>query len=265
MRRYESVAKSAEEAIEDILKVMKVSIEDIDIEIDEVNKGLFGFLKQKEVRVVATLKEGVPDVPDALDTVKPSSTEEELGVEAEKPEAIDTSEPSKEIPSKEGFENQVSGANPELIRDAKDVIRDFIGQIASNIERDIEVNVKEGDKTINIDVKGEDLSILIGRHGKTLDSIRYLLSLMVNRGRDKDDIKRIVFDVEGYRKKRDNSLERLARNVATKVIKTKREIKLDPMNPYERRIVHSALQRNKLVTTRSEGEEPFRSVIIYLK
>lgn len=284
MKTYEAVAKSAEEAIEEILKVMKVSLEDVDIVIEEANKGLFGFLKQKQVKVVATLKPGVSDFEEKAENEKTKklvkSTEAvpeksiekkfEAQTESDKLKVYEDDE-NEDFSDEDIDEDIIEELNDDrenishLLREPQDVIRDVIGQVASNIQRDIEVNVKESENTIYIDVKGEDLSILIGKHGRTLDAMRYLISLMVNRGRGKDNIKRIVFDVEGYRKKRDGSLERLARSVATKVIKTKKEVKLEPMNPYERRIVHSALQRNKLVSTRSEGEEPFRSVIVFLK
>ncbi|PID83020.1 MAG: hypothetical protein CSB15_00400 [Clostridiales bacterium] len=232
MRSHEVVAKTADEAVEEILRVMNVNIDEVDIEIEEEQgKGFFGLFAKKEVRVRATLKE----------------------------------ENTSSISDVKGKENVVS-REPKVFENSEEsikIIKDFLKLMSESIERDIEVSVKEFGENIVIDVKGEDLSMLIGRHGKTLEAIRYLLSLMINK--DKDSFRRIIFDVEGYRKKRDNSLERLARNIATRVIKTKEEVKLDPMNPYERRIVHSTLQRNRLVTTRSEGDEPYRSVVVFLK
>lgn len=289
MRKYEAVAKSADEAIEEILQEMGVSIDDLDIEIDEANKGIFSFLKQRQVKVTATLKDGVKEPREQLASkAESASNSKENQGACEMPEKTVSKDlaASSKIETKQAVQENTLNVSEEtedcttavddemcddfyeneaLINEPKTVIRDFIENIATGIQRDVEVNVKENVNSLNIDIKGDDLSILIGRHGRTLDSMRYLLSLMVNRGRKKEDIKRIRLDVEGYRKKRDISLERLARNVASKVISSGKESKLDPMNPYERRIVHSSLQRNKLVTTRSEGEEPNRCVIVYLK
>ncbi len=241
MEKYEAVAKTADEAIEEILSEMEVAIDEVDLEIEEANKGLLGFLKQKSVKVTATLKDGVEPKTKKSTIKKVENTESETN------------------------ENKEFVANPELFNDAKEVIREFMGHVAGGINKNIEVNVKEEGNVVKIDISGEDVSLLIGKHGKTLDALRTLLSLMINRGRGKDDLKRVLLDVEGYRKKRDNTLERLARSTATKVIKTKKEVAMEPMNPYERRIIHSVLQKNKLVTTRSEGEEPSRYVVVYLK
>lgn len=115
---------------------------------------------------------------------------------------------------------------------------------------------------LNINVEGENMAILIGRRGQTLDSLQYLTSLVVNKGRE--DYVRVILDTENYRKKRKETLERLANKLAYKAKKMKKDIVLEPMNPYERRIIHSALQGNPHVSTRSEGDEPYRKVIIFL-
>ena len=107
------------------------------------------------------------------------------------------------------------------------------------------------------------MALVIGRRGQTLDSLQYLLSLVVNK--DSDNYTRVVLDTEDYRNKREASLEKLANKLAYKVKKTRKEVVLEPMNPYERRIIHASLQNNKYVSTRSEGEDPNRKVVIYLK
>ena len=107
------------------------------------------------------------------------------------------------------------------------------------------------------------MGILIGKRGQTLDSIQYLLSLVVNK--ESEEYIRVKVDTEDYRKRRKETLENLAKNIAYKVKRTKRPVSLEPMNPYERRIIHSALQNDKYVTTHSEGEEPFRRVVVTLK
>ncbi len=244
MSTYEAVAKTADEAIEELLSEMGVTIDEIDIEMEEVRKGFLGMSKQ--IKVTASYK----DASKAPKKAKKSEIKEKT----EKVIKNDKEEAQSDRP-----------VNPDLINDPEDIIREFIGNISKNTGGISEVNVKVDENTVKIDISGEDVSLLIGKHGRTLDAIRSLLSLMINRGRAKDDLKRVLLDVEGYRKKRDNTLERLARSTATKVIKTNKEIAMEPMNPYERRIVHSVLQRNKLVSTRSEGEEPQRHVVVFLK
>ena len=127
----------------------------------------------------------------------------------------------------------------------------------------VEVSFDEEEKVMDIELKGDDMGVLIGKRGQTLDSLQYLVSLVVNR--DSDDYIRVKVDTENYRKRRKETLENLAKNIAYKVKRTKRSVSLEPMNPYERRIIHSALQNDKFVTTHSEGEEPFRHVVVTLK
>ena len=126
------------------------------------------------------------------------------------------------------------------------------------------VTLKFGeDNTLNIDLAGEDMGILIGKRGQTLDSLQYLTSLVVNKGTE--EYVRVKVDTENYRSRRRDTLEKLARNIAFKVKRSRRPVALEPMNPYERRIIHSALQNDRYVTTHSEGEEPYRKVVVTLK
>ena len=127
----------------------------------------------------------------------------------------------------------------------------------------IEITIDEVENQMNIDLSGEEMGILIGKRGQTLDSLQYLTSLVVNKG--KSDYIRVKLDTEDYRRRRKETLENLARGIAYKVKKTRKPVVLEPMNPYERRIIHSALQGNKFVETVSEGEEPYRYVVVKLK
>lgn len=127
----------------------------------------------------------------------------------------------------------------------------------------IEVKMNEELKSMDIEIKGEDMGILIGKRGQTLDSLQYLVSLVVNK--ESTEYIRVKVDTENYRERRKATLENLAKNIAFKVKRTRRSVTLEPMNPYERRIIHSALQNDKYVTTHSEGEEPFRKVVVSLK
>lgn len=127
----------------------------------------------------------------------------------------------------------------------------------------VEVDYKEEEKEMNINLSGNEMGVLIGKRGQTLDSLQYLVSLVVNK--DIEDYIRVKVDTENYRKRRQDTLENLAKNISFKVKRTKRAVSLEPMNPYERRIIHSALQNDKFVTTHSEGEEPFRHVVVTMK
>lgn len=162
------------------------------------------------------------------------------------------------------------GAKPAIIRARKkesiqDNAVDFLAQIfdAMNMEVRIEAAYNEEEKELSVTLEGDDMGILIGKRGQTLDSLQYLVSLIVNK--NSDGYLRVKLDTENYREKRKKTLETLAKNIAYKVKRTKRPVSLEPMNPYERRIIHAALQNDKYVLTRSEGEEPFRHVVIALK
>lgn len=145
--------------------------------------------------------------------------------------------------------------NPQGI--AKEFLFNLLKEM--NIKADIETELEDDNLSINI--SGEDMAILIGKRGQTLDSLQYLVSLVVNKGRE--DYIRVVLDTENYRMKRKETLENLAGKLAFKVKKSRKNVILEPMNPYERRIIHSALQGNPFVSTKSEGDEPFRKVVIY--
>ena len=146
-----------------------------------------------------------------------------------------------------------------------DTAKIFLNDVfhAMNMTVVINVEYKEEEKELNIDLSGDDMGVLIGKRGQTLDSLQYLVSLVVNK--ESEDYIRVKVDTENYRKRRQDTLENLAKNIAFKVKRTKRTVSLEPMNPYERRIIHSALQNDKFVTTHSEGDEPFRHVVVTLK
>ena len=142
---------------------------------------------------------------------------------------------------------------------------DFLKQVfgAMNMEVTIETSYDASERELAVNMTGDDMGILIGKRGQTLDSLQYLVSLVVNK--ESDGYLRVKLDTENYRSRRKETLETLARNIAYKVKRTRRSVSLEPMNPYERRIIHAALQNDKYVVTRSEGEDPFRHVVISLK
>ena len=148
---------------------------------------------------------------------------------------------------------------------ADDKAKDFLADVFKSMNLAVVIDAKynEVDNTLDIDLSGDDMRVIIGKRGQTLDSLQYLTSLVVNKG--EDDYIRVKVDTENYRQRRKDTLENLAKNISFKVKRTKRAVSLEPMNPYERRIIHSALQNDKYVTTHSEGEEPFRRVVVTLK
>ena len=144
-------------------------------------------------------------------------------------------------------------------------VKEFLNSVFKAMEMEVEIIVKvdEFDKLIDIELKGDDMGILIGKRGQTLDSLQYLTNLAVNK--NSENYYKVKVDTEDYRKRRKDTLENLAKNIAYKVKRTKRAVELEPMNPFERRVIHSALQNDKYVTTHSEGDEPYRHVVVTLK
>lgn len=147
----------------------------------------------------------------------------------------------------------------------EDEVKKFLTSVfnAMNMEVEIIINKNEDEKFLDVELKGDDMGVLIGKRGQTLDSLQYLTSLAINKHRD--EYYKVKIDTEDYRKRRKDTLENLAKNIAYKVKRTKRPVSLEPMNPFERRVIHSALQNDKYVTTHSEGEEPYRHVVVTLK
>ena len=165
------------------------------------------------------------------------------------------------------------GSKPAVIKagvkvtdlSVEDTAKTFLRDVFEAMKLEVVVNIKydEAERNMDIDLSGDDMGVLIGKRGQTLDSLQYLVSLVVNK--DAENYIRVKVDTENYRERRKETLENLAKNIAYKVKRTKKSVSLEPMNPYERRIIHSALQNDKYVSTHSEGEEPFRRVIVTLK
>jgi len=165
------------------------------------------------------------------------------------------------------------GAKPAIIKAKKieqamnivDKTKEHLKNVfkAMDIEAEISINFDETENNMDINLEGPEMGILIGKRGQTLDALQYLVSLFVNK--ESENYIRVKVDTENYRARRKDTLENLAKNIAFKVKRSRRSVTLEPMNPYERRIIHSALQNDKYVSTKSEGEEPYRKVVVYLK
>ncbi len=199
-------------------------------------------------------KEAKKENKEIKKEVKENKKEEK---KAEKAQSEEKKEPAKAEPKKR--EINVNAA--EVEKKAVDFLKDVLSKM--EIENDVKAKYDAEENCLNIEIAGEDMGVLIGKRGQTLDSLQYLVSLVVNKG-TKEYI-RVKVDTENYRERRNKTLENLAKNMAFKVKRTRRSVMLEPMNPYERRVIHSALQNDSYVTTHSEGEEPYRKVVITLK
>ncbi len=179
-------------------------------------------------------------------------------VREEKQEVVEPAEVS-EAPETEKI--PVEAVKAEVI-DVEAVTKKFLLDVFAAMGISVEITAKYDKelKTLEVDLSGDEMGVLIGKRGQTLDSLQYLISLVINKGTT--EYIRVKVDTENYRQRRKETLENLAKNISYKVKRTRRPVSLEPMNPYERRIIHSALQNDKYVTTHSEGEEPFRRVVV---
>ena len=281
MSAKEYTAKSVEEALEKALNEMMLTREDIHYEIvQQPSKGFLGF-GQKDAVVRVSKKDAAETKVEAVE-VKAVKTEEKAEVKAENPvqeptpvvEVVvdDTEEQEAEVSFEEAFDNDIDEETEELDvavakADKKELYeaaeakgRAFLAKIFDEMKLDVVIDVKENGGYLVFDLQGENLGILIGRRGDTLDSLQFLLNLVIN---DKNNAKvKGIIDIENYRAKREETLIGLGHKLAAKARKTGQKVVLEPMNPQERRIIHMALQNDKRVTTYSEGEEPYRKVVI---
>ncbi len=248
--------KSLESAISEAGKSFSVPVEGLDYEI--VDMGTSGFLgfNSKPTVIRAKIKdEYLADMKKEEEAVKPSSyTSEVESVDSDPVESDNSSEADKSV--------KVDADNQNDIIERVDTFLSDLFE-AMNMEVSSQVSYDSSERCVDIDLSGPEMGILIGKRGQTLDSVQYLVSLIVNKGTG--DYIRVKVDTEDYRARRQKTLENLAHNLSFKVKRTRRPVTLEPMNPYERRIIHSALQGDRYVTTHSEGEEPFRRVVITLK
>lgn len=147
----------------------------------------------------------------------------------------------------------------------EDHIKNFLDQVFEAMNMKVEIVIQKSDEenVYDVELKGDEMGVLIGKRGQTLDSLQYLTNLAINK--HAENYVKVKLDTEDYRKRRKETLENLARNIAYKVKRTKKPVSLEPMNPFERRVIHSALQNDRYVVTHSEGDEPYRHVVITLK
>lgn len=263
--------KTIEEAIAHGLSQMDLSLEDVSVEVlEEGSKGLFGLIGAKPAQVRLTEKApqeaDTPQEAQETQVERPRSappasppraqrTEDTPPVQPQATAQAAKREPSPDDPSK----------TPAPVGTPANagVAGEFVRGVAQRMQMDVEIQASIVEETLRIEILGDEKGILIGHRGETLDALQYLASLVHNK--DKEPYERIQLDSQNYRRKREETLIRLANRLADKAQRTHRRVALEPMNPYERRILHSALQNNPHVTTFSEGEEPNRRVVIQPK
>ena len=291
MEFKEITAKTVDEAITKACLEFETSSDNLEIQVvQEGTSGFLGFIGSKPavIKVRKKVKEEEFDILKEL--AKEEKKEKKAPVKEEKKEpkkeikkeTKPVKEPKKGTVTKTQTENKevkpvAKEAQPkpeprkpvvrteEQVQQMKQDAEKFLTGVFGAMELPVEITMNY-DKTadcLEIDFAGEDMGILIGKRGQTLDSLQYLTSLVVNK--EQQDYVRVKVDTENYRSRRKDTLENLAKNIAFKVRKTRKPVVLEPMNPYERRIIHSALQGNKFVETVSEGEEPYRHVVVKLK
>ena len=254
--RVEFTGKTKDAAIAAAMEYFKVTArEHINVRIiEEGSKGIFG-LGAKDAKIVAYLKS--PEEITALQQLKKADVKIEPKREEKRIE--------KPVTTEEKKTQQVKPEEPAKVIDtteARAKADTFINELIKKMGIDCSCEVSDGGNCVKVVISGEDVGTVIGRRGETLDAIQYLTNLHVNKGKHGDDYVRITIDVENYRAKREETLIRLANSMASKVSRYHKEMALEPMNPYERRIIHSALQNHKYVKTRSVGDEPYRRVLI---
>ena len=282
MEFREFSAKTVDEAITKASLEFETFSENLEIEvISEGKSGFLGFgakpaiIKVRKKEASEQLKTPVEEEKkeEAAAQEIPKTARKET-VKEQKREAV--KEPKKEVKKEvkrevkketeqPKEERKVVERSPEEVAEMKAEAEKFLGGVfkAMELEVEIKMDYKAEEGNLDIEFVGHDMGILIGKRGQTLDSLQYLTSLVVNKGRQ--GYVRVKLDTEDYRNRRKETLENLARSIAYKVRKTRKTVSLEPMNPYERRIIHSALQGNRYVETYSEGNEPYRHVVVKLK
>ena len=255
-------AKTVNDAITEAS--IELGIASTDMEYEVVEEGSAGFLGigKKQAVIKAWKKEDKPAKKEVKKEVKKEESKKEepkkevVKEKISKEEVKEEAEVKEETPVKE--EKHV-----EVTQETKDACEKFLVDVLKTMGMEVKLTSSiDEDGSLSIDMEGENMGILIGKRGQTLDSLQYLTNRVANKMQE--GYVRVKLDTENYRQRRKETLENLAKNIAHKVKRTKKSVSLEPMNPYERRIIHSALQSDKYVSTHSEGEEPYRRVVVTL-
>ena len=285
MEHLEVVEKwgdSIDQAVDLALRDMKLTRDDVDVEVlEEPTKGFLGIIgntlakvrvtkkgaavqeEHKEEKGFQPVEKKAPEKKEVVEEEPKEDSKQERRWKKntnKKPlsELIDTDESLTPDPTAEevDFHEQIK----ELPPCEEHIALDFLKDVIREMGLDLTMKAKANETNVYIELEGPDCGTIIGRRGQTLDALQYLTSLVVNK--EHEDYVKVVIDAEDYRARREKTLEQLADKMARKAIKSHRSLKLDPMNPYERKVIHATLQSNPRVTTRSEGQDPYRRVVI---
>ena len=256
----EKWGKDIDEAVELALIDLKVSREDVEVTVlEEPTKGFLGIGAKLAKVKVEKKKPAEPEKPE-----KPAKPKESKAKEKKQEKKPNTKKAQEKKPEEKRRNIVLDDVD---INDLKEVEEHdaltFLKDITEKMGLDLSFKARVGEDLVYVEMNGKDSRTVIGKRGQTLDAIQYLASLVVNKDREK--YTKVVVDAENYRAKRERTLEQLANRLAAKVVKTRKHVRLEPMNPYERKVIHATLQKNPNITTRSEGEEPYRRVVIELK
>ena len=268
-------AKDVDSAVKLALEDLQLGIDEVDVTVlEEPSRGFFG-IGQKLALVKVEKKKEAKEPPKETkkpEVKKEKKPEKPQAALEEKPKAAKAETPKrKKERAPRRAEREMQDLEPVIEKIPEDELIDvqdhaalkFLEEVTKEMGLDLDIKAKAGKETLYIDIQGKDSGTVIGKRGQTLDAIQYLTSLVVNK--EQSGYTRVVIDAENYRAKREKTLELLASRLANKVVRTKKSVRLEPMNPYERKVIHATLQNHPRVTTRSEGQDPYRRVIIELK
>lgn len=258
----EKTGKTVEDALSAALEELGVAAENVEYEILETpSKGFFGF-GAKPAKIKVTLKEIPVEVPE---TPAPVANFEIHNDEKIEPVLEETKFETPKIETTNIAENTENDAeeSPKDF-DREKVIaaaENFLAEVFAAMKIEVEVKAVENESEVVLDLIGKDLGVLIGKHGQTLDALQYLTNLAAN-SHDAEEKIYFVLDIENYRQRRTTALKKLARSVADRAVRTRQDVKLEPMSRSERKVIHTALQENSKVETHSAGEDPYRYIIV---
>lgn len=266
-----------EEAVSLALKDLKLSRDEVEVTVlEQPSRGFFGVGKKLAKVRVEKIKPVVEEKPEPIPEKKPERKTEKQ--QEKRPDKKTEKKQERKPQNKKSTDNKSkkNKAKAKTVNIALDnvdleslrIVEEhealtFLKEITEKMGLSLSFNARVGEDLVYMEMSGPDSRTVIGKRGQTLDAIQYLTSLVVNK--DSEKYIKVVVDAENYRAKRQKTLEQLADRLAAKVIKTNKQVRLEPMNPYERKVIHATLQKNPEITTRSEGEEPYRRVVIELK
>ena len=254
-------AKTVDDAITEALIQLGVTSDRLEYEV--IEKGSSGFLGigMKQAVIEARRKpEPKPEIIEEEPVQKPKRKEEKR----RKPETKVSADLTESVEENKESAQRRPVELAEVTEEAVNAVESFLKDTMSAMGMSVEISSKkEEDGSLSVEMSGDHMGILIGKRGQTLDALQYLANRVANK--HQEGYVRVKLDTENYRARREETLKNLAKNIAHKVKRTRRPVSLEPMNPYERRIIHAALQSDPYVTTHSEGEEPYRKVVVTLK